>query len=98
MFQCSSGKTVRMTNAEFKDALVRGGDGDGMLKVNDWPQDQSFGDLLEGHHRDFMDMLPMSFMTHSSDAPLNLATYQPIDANKADLGPKVYIAQGQVRP
>ena len=42
-------------------------------------------------------MLPLPAYTHPHSAPLNLATMIPGWANPSDLGPKTYIANGQVR-
>lgn len=41
-------------------------------------------------------MLPLSFYTHPHVAPLNLATMMPKVSNPTDLGPKTYIASGQI--
>ena len=41
-------------------------------------------------------MLPLPVYTHPTIAPLNLATMLPAWANLTDLGPKTYIASGQV--
>ena len=95
VFKCSSGKTDHMTNLEFKQEFVKD-DGD-MLKVKDWPQEQHFRDLLKRHNQDFAEMLPAPFLARLDHAPLNNATHQASFANKTDLGPKVYVAQGQVR-
>ncbi len=44
--------------------------------------------------------LPLPWMTRPDEAPLNLATQLPSNANPTDLGPKGYIAFGtpEVRP
>ena len=47
--------------------------------------------------QDFLEMLPLPAYTHPHSAPLNLATMIPGWANPSDLGPKTYIANGQVR-
>eukprot|EP00798_Chlamydomonas_sp_ICE-L_P014386 gene14386-20387_t len=41
-------------------------------------------------------MLPLKMYTHPYEAPLNLATMMPSWSNPTDLGPKTYIAYGQV--
>ena len=41
-------------------------------------------------------MLPVKVMTQPVRAPLNLAAMMPRDCNPTDLGPKTYIAYGQV--
>ena len=46
--------------------------------------------------QDFLEMLPLLPFTHPHSAPLNLATMMPAWANPTDLGPKTYIANGQV--
>lgn len=46
--------------------------------------------------QDFLEMLPLPVYTHPTIAPLNLATMLPAWANLTDLGPKTYIASGQV--
>lgn len=38
--------------------------------------------------------LPLQWMTRPDEAPLNLATQLPSNANPTDLGPKSYIAFG----
>ena len=42
-------------------------------------------------------MLPLPMYTQPYHAPLNLATMMPAWSNPTDLGPKTYIAYGQVR-
>ena len=48
------------------------------------------------HNQDFLEMLPLPFYTHPRVAPLNLATMMPPLSNPTDLGPKTYIASGQI--
>jgi len=52
--------------------------------------------LLFHLHQDFMEMLPLPFLTLPKEAPLNLACSMPSWSNPTDLGPKTYVAFGRV--
>eukprot|EP00798_Chlamydomonas_sp_ICE-L_P014715 gene14715-20755_t len=67
-----------------------------MLKVKDWPPEEHFKERLVRHNQDFIEMLPLKMYTHPSEGPLNLAAMMPRWSNPTDLGPKTYIAMGQV--
>ncbi|GAX77805.1 hypothetical protein CEUSTIGMA_g5248.t1 [Chlamydomonas eustigma] len=67
-----------------------------MLKVKDWPPEESFSKRLVRMNQDFLEMLPLPFYTHPKGGPLNLAWMLPPWSNPTDLGPKTYIAYGRV--
>lgn len=46
--------------------------------------------------QDFHELLPLPLYTHTTSGPLNLATFMPEWALATDLGPKTYVAFGQV--
>lgn len=51
---------------------------------------------VPGRVQEFHDIIPLPMYTHTTCAPLNLATLLPSWTNPTDLGPKTYIAYGQV--
>ncbi|GIL78410.1 hypothetical protein Vretimale_17013 [Volvox reticuliferus] len=65
-----------------------------MLKLKDYPPAANFHTVLPRHFKDFVESLPLPFMTRPDEAPLNLATWMPPGAVPTDLGPKAYIAFG----
>lgn len=67
-----------------------------MLKVKDWPPQDDLRTRLVRHAQDFDAMLPVPMWTHPLHGPLNMATLLPDWTNRTDLGPKTYIAYGQV--
>ncbi|KXZ47539.1 hypothetical protein GPECTOR_34g698 [Gonium pectorale] len=67
-----------------------------MLKLKDYPPVKEFSAVLPKHYADFLEQLPLPFMTRPDEAPLNLATSLFPFANPTDLGPKAYIAFGTI--
>lgn len=68
-----------------------------MLKLKDFPPEDTFANRCCRHHHDFLEMLNdcLSHYAHPTDGMLNLATSLPGRALPPDLGPKGYIAFGR---
>eukprot|EP00198_Chlamydomonas_reinhardtii_P009136 XP_001698473.1 predicted protein [Chlamydomonas reinhardtii] len=66
-----------------------------MGKLKDFPPSSDYFEVLPEQWEDFVVRgLPLQWMTRPDEAPLNLATQLPSNANPTDLGPKSYIAFG----
>ncbi|MDW0179055.1 MAG: hypothetical protein QOK80_10690 [Nitrososphaeraceae archaeon] len=65
-----------------------------MLKLKDWPPEESFEECLPHHFAKFVSYLPYKEYTDPLSGSLNLAVKLPHDCLKPDMGPKAYIAYG----
>lgn len=66
-----------------------------LLKIKDWPTYSSFREILPEHFSDLMAALPINVYSNL-DGPFNLSRYLPKHFNPPDLGPKMYIAYGEL--
>ncbi|XP_020264110.1 lysine-specific demethylase JMJ25-like [Asparagus officinalis] len=67
-----------------------------MLKLKDWPPSCTFEERLPRHFAEFIAALPYQDYTHPKSSSLNLAANVPDGYLKPDLGPKSYIAYGNL--
>lgn len=65
-----------------------------MLKLKDWPPSSLFEERLPRHGAEFIHVLPYAEYTHPYSGILNIAAKLPPNIQKADLGPKTFIAYG----
>ncbi|ERN16983.1 lysine-specific demethylase JMJ25 [Amborella trichopoda] len=65
-----------------------------MLKLKDWPSQNSLEEFLSYQRAEFISTLPVLEYIHSKWGLLNLATKLPHGSLKSDLGPKISIAYG----
>lgn len=68
-----------------------------MLKLKDFPSEDTFANKCKRHHDDFLEMMNsvMPEYMHPTEGVLNLATKLPPTCVPPDLGPKAYIAFGR---
>lgn len=92
----------QMPLSKFWDGFVRLKDrarddrGDPMLlKLKDWPPDNDFAAALPSRFADLMGSIPLRDYTLRSGRH-NLASFMPDFFVRPDLGPKMYIAYGNV--
>lgn len=62
-----------------------------ILKMKDWPENETFSQMLPLHYDDFVGSLPLGDYT-KFDGQLNLVTRLPSSFIPPDLGPKMYSA------
>lgn len=67
-----------------------------MLKLKDWPPSCTFEERLPRHFSEFIAALPYQDYTHPKSAIFNLAANVPDGYLRPDLGPKSYIAYGNL--
>ena len=68
-----------------------------LLKLKDWPASSDFAELLPKHYNDLMRALPLQRYTRR-EGSLNLAAALPKWCLPPDLGPKMYLGYGSLRP